>query len=263
MAKLTRLYHKIFGINANFSSQMGKFGSLKNGSPSYAANAAEVQSLGNFESGLYDCVIGNNSPAIQDLNGLFHHMGRQIGYIFQSGVSEYDADTTYYINSYCSEGGVLYISIADDNQNNLPSTSPTKWKPYVDVYLSALGVSVTPANDGVINLGSVAKSFKGIYSDIQVSNNIEIAALEIDWSIATNFYKSITEDSVFTFANAVDGQQINVFLIGDATQRTITFPTAVWSEDVTPNTLLANKHNAYTFIKINGTIYASVINKMA
>lgn len=128
MSKLTRFFHKIFGINADFNYQMGKFGSFKNGSPTYAANLSDIQSLPNFEEGLYGAVVGNGAPFIQDINGALHHSSRQIGYLLQQGIPEWDSQTTYYINGFCSYSGIIYKSLTDSNINQTPSNSSAYWE---------------------------------------------------------------------------------------------------------------------------------------
>ena len=128
MSKLTRFFHKIFGINADFNYQMGKFGSFKNGSPAYAANLSDIQSLPNFEEGLYGAVVGNGAPFIQDVNGALHHSSRQIGYILQQGIPEWDSQTTYYLNGFCSHSGIIYKSLSDSNTNQTPSNSSIYWQ---------------------------------------------------------------------------------------------------------------------------------------
>lgn len=130
MSKLTRVFHKIFGISATFSSEMGKYGSLKNGSPQYAADLEDIQEYSNWEGGLYDCVVGNNSPAMQDINSAFHHSSRQLGYIFQQGVPEWDNETTYYTGSVCLYNDFIYKSVIDDNLGFEPTTDQTVWAKY-------------------------------------------------------------------------------------------------------------------------------------
>ncbi len=127
MVALSRLVHKIFGRTATFSTQMGKFGSLKNGSPAYAVDASEIQSLSNFENGLYDAIIGNNSPAIPDINGILHHTSRQVGYLYEKGLAEWDAGTIYYINSLVGHEGQIYRSTTDSNLANSPTSSTANW----------------------------------------------------------------------------------------------------------------------------------------
>lgn len=60
----------------------------------------------------------------------FHHSSRQLGYLFQSGIPEYDASTIYYTNSFCSYNGVVYKSLVDSNTGNTPTDGAT-WQEFL------------------------------------------------------------------------------------------------------------------------------------
>lgn len=83
---------------------------------------------------------------------------------------------------------------------------------------------------------------------------------DIDWSLSANYYKAITANTTFTFSNALDGQQITLIVAADATARTVVFPTVKWKDASAQGTsVAASKQNLYSFIKINGNIYATCI----
>ncbi len=129
MAKLPRVFQKIFGTNAT-STQFGVFGSMAAGSPDTSKDLATIQSLTKFTDGFYAAVLGQNSPAIQDVNALFYLAFAQIAYQFQAGISEWDASTTYYSGSFISSSGVIYVSIQDTNLNKDPLTQTDWWTRY-------------------------------------------------------------------------------------------------------------------------------------
>lgn len=133
MAKITRKTQKIFGIDAG-PNQIAQVGSLAAGSPAFSTDPDTIQALQNYLDGLLSVVIGSNSPAIEDINALYYLFSRQLAYAMQAGVPEWDANTTYYIGSFASDGsgtsllsGGLYYSIADDNTGNALSDT-TKWQ---------------------------------------------------------------------------------------------------------------------------------------
>ncbi len=127
MAKITRATQKRFGSTAA-PEEIGKFGSLAAGTPEYAASPAEIQEYVNFLGGWFDAILGENSPPIEDMNALFILAFYQIGYILQTGVAEWDADTVYYIGSLVNDGnGTIYSSLTDDNQGNDVSDT-AEWK---------------------------------------------------------------------------------------------------------------------------------------
>lgn len=141
MSKITRVLQKLFGSNAG-GSDVGVFGSKTAGDPTYSSNPATIQSLSAFLTGFAAAVDVNGRPYMEDMNGLFLVAFRQLAYLFQAGIPEYDADTTYYTNSYVQVSGVVYYSLQDDNIGNSPASSPTYW---------ALGVQgITTEAPGVI-----------------------------------------------------------------------------------------------------------------
>jgi hypothetical protein len=56
----------------------------------------------------------------------------QNAYTLQAGVPEWHAGTKYYKGSLCNVLGVLYVSLTDDNLNNVV-TDTANWKPYSTV----------------------------------------------------------------------------------------------------------------------------------
>lgn len=127
MSKIVRKVQKIFGINAGFQ-QIAEFGSLAAGTPSFTTDPATIQSLSNYLDGWFQAVLGNNSPAIEDMNALCYLFAYQLAYLMQEGIPEWEAGTTYFIGSMAQDGtGQVYTSIADNNLNNA-LTDTTKWK---------------------------------------------------------------------------------------------------------------------------------------
>jgi len=131
MSKLTRVLQKQFGING-VSTDFGKFGSLAAGSAATTKDPALIQSLAEFELGWDDGVIATNRPAMEDRNGLDLLMFRQLAYIFQEGLCEYDSSTEYHQFSVVKKTGTyeLYGSIINTNTGNaLPSqVDDANWK---------------------------------------------------------------------------------------------------------------------------------------
>lgn len=117
MSALTRVTQKIFAVNAP-STQIGKFGSLAAGSPATTNDPSLIQSLSEFTSGWFSAVLGVNSPSIEDMNALFFLIYRQIAYVFERGIPEWDSGTAYYIGSTVSSGTTVYVSTANNNLNN-------------------------------------------------------------------------------------------------------------------------------------------------
>lgn len=127
MAKITRSQQKIFGGSLTPSGNIAKFGSLAAGSPSYTNDPAVLQSLSQYLNGWSAAVLGSNSPALQDRNALDFLMTRQIAYLLQAGLAEWDSATPYYIGSWCQVDGVPYVALTDNTGQN-PTTETNDWR---------------------------------------------------------------------------------------------------------------------------------------
>jgi hypothetical protein len=150
MAKLTRFTQLLFGSNAA-ANQIGKYGSLAAGSPvAYSGSTvtpALIQGLSNYLSGWFSAVIGNNSPAIEDLNAIAYLYSYQLAYLMQEGIPEYDGSTVYYTSSIVQYTGGLYQSLTDSNTGHLPS-SGSPWGPLsfpLGAYIGGTNPGVTGA----------------------------------------------------------------------------------------------------------------------
>lgn len=117
MTKLTRYLQKVFSANSALGT-IKKFGSLAAGTPANATTPLEVQELANYEGGWPAAILGNNSPAIEDMNAVHYAMAYQIAYLMQKGVPEWHLEETYYIGDIVNVGGKLYISLTESNINN-------------------------------------------------------------------------------------------------------------------------------------------------
>ena len=126
MAKLPRVTQRQFASTAG-ANEIAEFGSYAAASPAFTTDPAVVQDLPNFLEGWFGAVVGGNSPTIEDMNALFFLAFYQLTYLFEEGVPEWIATTTYYTGSIVNVGGVLYKSIIDNNLNNDPSSSLEAW----------------------------------------------------------------------------------------------------------------------------------------
>lgn len=149
MAKITRKHQKIFALTNDDSQRFGngQFGSGKSGTKVITDDVETLQLLPAFDNGWKDAVLVNGAgqptlPPLPEMQALNYICTYQIAYLFQEGIPEYNADTTYYIDSIAKAPGTynLYGSIVDDNIGNSVS-DPTKWK-----YLVNLSTAVMTAN---------------------------------------------------------------------------------------------------------------------
>ena len=129
MPKIERKTQKIFGGNAE-SDQLAVFGSMITGTPVYNDDIETLQSEA-YTEGWQVAVAANEAPFMEEMNGVQYGFSKQLAYLFQQGIAEWDAGTTYYLNSFCQVGGVIYKSMQDENINHSPAddTEGTYWSP--------------------------------------------------------------------------------------------------------------------------------------
>lgn len=129
MAKIERKTQKIFAGNAA-TDELAVFGSMITGTPVYNDDIETLQSEA-YTEGWQVAVAANEAPFMEEMNGVQYGFSKQLAYLFQQGIAEWDAGTTYYLNSFCQVGGVIYKSMQDENINHSPAddTEGTYWTP--------------------------------------------------------------------------------------------------------------------------------------
>lgn len=129
MAKIERKTQKIFAGNAD-TDELAVFGSMISGTPVYNDDIEALQSEA-YTEGWKAAVAANEAPFMEEMNAVQYGFSKQLAYLFQQGIAEWDAGTTYYLNSFCQVGGVIYKSMQDENINHSPAddTEGTYWSP--------------------------------------------------------------------------------------------------------------------------------------
>ena len=133
MASLTRVLQNLFGVSHG-TNEIAQFGSLAAGSPMYTDDPSLIQALNQFAEGLFSATASaSQAPRIEDFNGLFLLLFRQLKYLFQSGVAEWTAAENYYSGkSVAMRSGILYKALTGSdvapNINIDPATdNGTNW----------------------------------------------------------------------------------------------------------------------------------------
>lgn len=143
MPKITRANQKIFG-SLSGANEIATFGSLAAGSPAFTVDPDVIQSLNNYLGGWFSAVIGANSPAIEDMNAICFLFARQLAYLYQTGVPEWNASTVYYTGSLATDSsGMIYVSLINDNTNGALS-DPSKWRSASGLNTVAIDPGATP-----------------------------------------------------------------------------------------------------------------------
>lgn len=130
MTKIERKTQKIFAGNAD-TDELAVFGSMISGTPVYNDDIEALQSEA-YTEGWKAAVAANEAPFMEEMNAVQYGFSKQLAYLFQQGIPEWDAGTTYYLNSFCQVGGVIYKSKLDENINHSPGddTEEMYWTPF-------------------------------------------------------------------------------------------------------------------------------------
>lgn len=137
MSKITRIFQNLFGETGD-QSHFGQFGSRVASPPGFKTkDPNSIQALSAFTgNGIYDAINSSNKAAfLEDLNGLFLLAFRQIAYVLQDGIPEWETATAYYTGSIVRKPGTteLYGSLSDANIGNaLPSRANNAYWSYLN-----------------------------------------------------------------------------------------------------------------------------------
>lgn len=82
--------------------------------------------------GWASALLPDKSPWEEDMNALFYAITKQLAYIFQEGIPEYDPNTEYSQNALARGVGsnVVYCSVVAENLGH-SLNDPTYWTPYI------------------------------------------------------------------------------------------------------------------------------------
>lgn len=131
MPAIPRHPQKIFGESLTPSGNVAVYGSLQTGAPAYPATTNDLTAIqsAQWPLGLKGALIGNRSPAIEDLNGLFVVLSQQIAYLLQNGIAEWNAATTYYVGQLVRIPGTAIVcaSLTNNNLANNPASNTNDW----------------------------------------------------------------------------------------------------------------------------------------
>jgi hypothetical protein len=128
MTQYPRKIQKPFGGSLSVPGNVAVIGSLQAGAVAYSGDLKTLQSLSNYDLGFNGVVIGNRVISLEEFNGLMLMVTQQLSYLMQSGIPEWDADTTYYVGNVVRGvgNGFIYTSLTGGNLNN-PVTDSNNW----------------------------------------------------------------------------------------------------------------------------------------
>ena len=213
---LPRVTQKIFG--GNTETNIGQFGSAKNGSPTRTGDIEQIQALSAWGEGWNAAVTGERDyPPLEEMTGVQKVFSQQLAYYFQKGFPEWDAATTYFKNvSFCQLDGIVYQSLTDNNTGNNPSTDSanwTKWNPaggtFANTDLSNLSPTGQAVLDSKLDNSRISNCILGVTNGLITVNNYSDAAyVNKGCDVAQNVASGFGADAYIllnkTFTDAVN-----------------------------------------------------------
>lgn len=127
MAKITRKTQKIFANNAN-AGDISVMGTMKTGSPVHSTDLDVLQN-NNYLLGWDSALKADKAPYLEEMNAVQYGITRQLAYLYQQGIAEWDSNTTYYTGSYVTYNNKIYVSKTNDNKGHAISET-TYWQEY-------------------------------------------------------------------------------------------------------------------------------------
>lgn len=125
MAEIVRKKQKIFAGDLSASGNIAVYGSKLGGTPAYSDNLDTIQSA-RWGNGIMGATSSDKAPYVQDLNSIFYTITKQLAYIFQAGIPEWNSQTEYFAGkSIVRYNGIVYIAIA--NSTNQVPTNNAYW----------------------------------------------------------------------------------------------------------------------------------------
>jgi microcystin-dependent protein len=153
MTKITRKTQKIF---ANAATNNGVIGSGQDGTKVLSSDLPTLMAKGAWDTGWLDMVLGTKKfPPLEEFQALDFINTRQAAYMFQEGMPEYDAGTTYYTNCWVKKAGTnqIWVSLTNTNVGNA-LTDAANWALLVDFSAAPPAYSGFVTGDGKEHWGA-------------------------------------------------------------------------------------------------------------
>lgn len=173
MSRIQRWTQKIF---AGGATNNGVFGSGQDGSKILSNSLSDIQEKTAWGTGWLAATIGAlKFPPLEEQQGIQYLITTQLAYMFQEGIVEYDAATTYYHYSIVKAPGTfqLFGSLTDANVGNALPTAPASsanWQFLIDLSNTSpfstgdakLTMKTTPDSGWVlVNDGTIGNAASG------------------------------------------------------------------------------------------------------
>ena len=197
---------------------------------------------------------------IRGVTGRIYIGAMQLGSTVSVGVECYDAQR----NELGTNGGFILNNEAAPLNNWLfkksscfgeANTGVRRLKPgtrYVKLFIKVL------TNPGIVYFD---ESELTVFE--QDERYLEISTNEVNWNVSEFFHKAISSDTTFVFTNDQDGKA-KVLSVKNISSNAINvyFPTMKWQGGQAFSLINPGSTTVFTFIKMNGTVYASAIEEI-
>lgn len=202
MSKITRSTQIIFGSTGNVGT--GGFGAAADGNTatevSTSNTLAVLMGTTAWPQGWIAATLGASKfPAVEDMNAVEYSITTQLAYLFQQGIPEYDAGTTYFIGGVCMGVGTtqLFKSLTNNNLGNAlptPPNSNSNWQYCGDfsanrVVLNAAASYYVATTGSNSNPGTLASPWLTIqYAFDYISKFVDLGGQTVTINVADGTY---------------------------------------------------------------------------
>lgn len=208
MEKLERQTQKIFGGNAP-ADDLAALGSFKSGTPIYTDDIAMLQNEA-YEQGYSAALVADEAPFLEEQNSVPYVLSKQLAYLFQTGIPEWDPNTTYYANtSFCQINGIIYQSLTDGNLGNNPATDSENWGKWggsnEDLYSYITNAILSMPENAVSFAGLVATVKAGVRVLIPNGRNADGTLKNIDYTVTEDITHTESTGERYLFLSPTEG----------------------------------------------------------
>lgn len=227
MTVLARKTQQVFGSSA---ANIGQFGSAQVGTKLLSSDPAVLQALAAWAGGWSSATIGASKfPPIEEMNALQFINSYQLAYMFQEGIAEYDAATTYSQFGIVKQTGTfnLYGSLATNNVGN-PLSDGAHWELLCNLAtISGGGGTGLLAANNLSDVVSPSASLGNIGGAAKSANLSDLASAITAWhnlgaaeSLVASGYQKLPSGLIFQWGMGTTS------VGGTVNNYNITFPTA-------------------------------------
>lgn len=238
MPKIDRKTFKPFGKGASLD-QIAQVGSLRAGAPTFSKDPEVIQGLANYEDGWFAIAMGENSPAMEDMNGIQYVFAYMISMILQSGIAEWDDGTEYVKDSIVRVGAKVYLSLQDANTNKNPATQTAYWVTFGNKITYITEDYTVVGDEQIVILGDTAETSVTITVDpalltngqkMKFINQDQFPTIAMDVDDGTTLYRVLPRGQMTLIKTTIGTFAIDVVNPAQIQKKYISAASAVFAD---------------------------------